>query len=202
MPAGDLCTVEDVRSFLQKQDADSEQDLILAALIGRASVAIMRYTEREFAPAGDPGVARKFELCDEWYDTILSLAPYDLQTATAVKLDTDLASAVTLTAEEYRLMPRPARDGVYNRIRLRPQTASSSTWFGDIREVEITGTWGFPAVPEDVRHAAVVTVADWFRRDVAAFSTTFNLDTGALDVPQAVPRSVLPVLDAYRRMGY
>lgn len=201
LPAADLCTLEDVRAELQKPEGDLAADLILAATVTRASQAIMRYTEREFAPATDDAT-RTFELDDQWWDTFLSLAPYDLRGAPAtVKIDTDISAGVSLTAQEYRLFPRPARDGVYSSIRLRPQNFGTSDWFGDLRELQITGDWGFPSVPEDVRHAATVTAADWYRRDIAAFSTSFNLETDRLDVPQSMPKGVLDILDRYRRMA-
>jgi hypothetical protein len=200
--ASDLCSVADVRAFLQKPDQDTEQDAILASVITRASKAIMRHTQREFAPPVT-ATARVFEVGADWYDTILSLAPYDLRgTPTSVVIDSDLGGGSTLTAAEYRLMPKPNSDGVYTSIRLRPQSHSSATWFSDRREVTITGNWGFATVPEDVKHCAVVTAADWFRRDVAAFSTTFAVDQDRFDVPQSLPVGVLGILDAYRRHTY
>lgn len=201
-PSGsDLCTLADVRSMLQKQGTEVDQDSLLQALIGRASRAIMRYCEREFAPQTS-AATRIFEIDGDWGNAFLSLAPYDLRTVTSVKMDTDLGAGFTLTAAEYRLFPRPAKDGVYYALRFRPMSFGTSARFGDVREVQITGDWGFPAVPDDIRHAAIVTVDDWFRRDVAAFSTTFNLNTDSLSVPQALPRGVVPILDTYRRMAY
>lgn len=201
MAAQDLCSPEDVRLFLQKQPGETQNDPILGALITRASVAIMREVERQFAPT-ETGVAHRFEVGADYGATLLSLAPYDLRTVTSVKLDTDLASPYTLSTSEYRLGPRPNRDGVYTWIRLRPQNNGTAQWFPDVREVEITGNWGFSSVPEDVRHACVVTAADWFRRDVAAFGTTFSTETGELEVPQSLPKGIMPVLDRYRRMAY
>lgn len=201
MAAEDLCTVTDVRDFLQRPAADTVADAIIASLITRASVAIMREVEREFAPATS-ATARKFEVGGDYADTLLSLAPYDLRSVTSVKLDTDLSSPYTLTTAEYRLMPKPPRDGTYHSIRLRPQSVGTALWFPDRREVEITGDWGFATVPNDVKHAAVVTAADWFRRDVAAFASTFSAETGDIEVPQSLPRGVLPILDRYRRHAY
>ncbi len=191
-----LVTVAEVRSFLQKQDEDTEQDAILAALIERASEAVLTYTEREFAPVSATNTARQFYYPD---NGVLSLTPYDLNTLVSVKIDTvDGAGGTTLGATEYRLMPKPAKDGVYNWLKLNPVTGNpTGTRFND-REVTVTGTWGFPAVPDDVKHWTSVTVADWFRLNVAAFSTTFNLDEGRVDIPQALPAAVRAGLARYR----
>ena len=200
MAAADLCTVEEVRDFLQKPVADTNQDQILGSLITRASYAIMRFCEREFAPAGSVGVTRTFQIGygDEW----LSLAPYDLQTVTLVQVDTD-TTAYTLSTDEYRLDPPGKPQSVYTSIRLRPLSVSTSgrqLW--PTRQVQITGTWGFPSVPDDVKHACVVTVATWFRRDAASFSSVFRLDEGAVERPEALPSAVKGVLTPWRRMSF
>lgn len=201
MAATDLCSVADVRDVLQKPDEDEEQDAIIGALVVAASLDIMDELEREFAPA-TTGVARKFEVGSDYGDTILSLAPFDLRSVTTVKLDTDLASPYTLSASEYRLYPKPSRFGTYTSIRLRPQSVATANWFPDIREVEITGNWGFATVPANVKLAAAITAADWFRRDVAAFSTTFSAEADRFEVPRAIPSVAIDMLQRFRRHSY
>lgn len=197
MAAADLCTLEDVRLFLGKDDSDTSQDAVIASLISRASLAIMRDCQREFAPASS-SAARVFR-----YSTPgrMSLAPYEARTITNVRMDSDQASPVTLTASQYRLWPVPAPDGTYLTVLFDGTEGSSSSAWRD-RIVEVTGTWGMAAVPEDVRHACVVTAATWFRRDVAAFSTTFKLDEDRVERPEVLPAQVRGLLDRYRRHEY
>lgn len=197
MAAADLCTLEDVRLFLGKDDSDTSQDAVIASLISRASLAIMRDCQREFAPASS-SAARVFR-----YSTPgrMSLAPYEARTVTNVRMDSDQASPVTLTASQYRLWPVPAPDGTYLTLLFDGTEGSSSSAWRD-RIVEVTGTWGMAAVPEDVRHACVVTAATWFRRDVAAFSTTFKLDEDRVERPEVLPAQVRGLLDRYRRHEY
>lgn len=194
----DLVTVEDVRRFLQKQSTDTGQDPIIATLISRASKAIIRYTEREFAPAGSAGEARTFEYAG---GSFLSLSPYDLRAITRVRLDIDEASPTTLTSSDYRLYPNPASEGVYTAIRLAPYLIHSSTRWQQ-RLVEITGTWGFASVPEEVKHWTIVTVALWLRRDVATFESTFSIDEERLERPQALPSAVRAGLSHHKRDVY
>lgn len=197
MAAADLCTLEDVRLFLGKDDSDTSQDAVIASLISRASLAIMRDCQREFAPASS-SAARVFR-----YSTPgrMSLAPYEARTVTNVRMDSDQASPVTLTASQYRLWPVPAPDGTYLTLLFDGTEGSSASAWRD-RVVEVTGTWGMAAVPEDVRHACVVTAATWFRRDVAAFSTTFKLDEDRVERPEVLPAQVRGLLDRYRRHEY
>jgi hypothetical protein len=63
--------------------------------------------------------------------------------------------------------------------------------------VTVTGTWGFPAVPEDVKHWCKVTVAEWMRKDVSAFTTTFNIDAQRFDVPSELPAAAKAGLAHY-----
>lgn len=200
MATTDLCTLSEVRSFLQKQSTDTGQDAIISSLITRASMAIMRYADREFAPASTSTV-RKFE----WHPgaPFVDLAPYDLRTVTLLRLDSDQTTSTTLSTDEYRLWPRPNRDGTYQAIRLRPTSVVSPSWqFPDIREVEVTGTWGFAAIPEDVKDTCIKTVSIWLRRDVAAFSTTFNITEDRVERPEFLPQAIARQLDHYKRTIY
>lgn len=201
MAAYDLCTLTEVRAFLQKQTPDTGQDTIINSLISRASLAIMRYADREFAPVDAGPTARKFE----WHPAapLLDLAPYDLRSATLIRLDSDQTTPTTLTTDDYRLWPRPNRDGTYQAIRLRPYHIASPSWqFPDVREIEVTGSWGFAAIPEDVKHVAITTVAIWLRRDVSAFSTTFNITEDRVERPEFLPSAIARQLDQYKRTIY
>ena len=191
MASYDLCGTADVATYLQKASTDTSQNALMGDLITRASRSILNWTGREFAPAGT--AARSW-----WYygDEVLSLAPYDFRSGT-VQIDTHTSSPSTLTENsDYYLEPLPAPDGVYQHIRFARGWCAYNQ-----REVTITGNWGFSAVPEDVKHACVVTVGIWMRRDVQAFSATFNVDEGRLERPEALPSAVRATLGHYRRPG-
>jgi hypothetical protein len=118
VPAGsDLCTLDDVREFLQEPTADTQQNAIITGLINRASATIMRWTAREFAPRTD------------------------------------------------------------NALRTFTYTGGNRL---------------------DLTHACIVTVAIWLKRDVSAFSRTFNLDEQRTERPDALPSAVARMLAQYR----
>ena len=190
-----LVSVADVRKFIQKPDPDQQQDAIIGQLIESASKAMMTAAAREFAPQSSAGTARQFWYCG---NGVLSLTPYDLATLVSVKIDTvEGAGGTTLAAAEYQLKPKPAKDGVYNWLKLNPLAGPPSSRFAE-REVTVTGTWGFPTVPDDVKQWACVTVAEWLRLHVSAFSTTFNIDEQRLERPEMLPSAVYAGL----RRGY
>jgi hypothetical protein len=191
MAAIDLATLADVRAFLQEPAGDTQQDAIISPLITRASRIIIRWAGREFAPKAD-GATRVVTYHGGGY---LDLAPYDLRAATTVTLDSDQPSPIALTAgTDYLLRPAAAVDGVYQAMRLPTYLTAPS----EGRAVTIIGNWGWPTVPEDVAHACIVTVAIWLKRDVSAFSRTFNIDEGRTERPQALPSAVIDMLAPYR----
>jgi hypothetical protein len=188
----DLTTVAAVRAFLQIPGGDDEQNAIIAALITRASRVIAVWTSREFAPAND--VTRSF-LCGR--RGMIDLAPFDLRAATEIVFDTDTAgSNTTLATLDYRLGPVTSRDGTYQWVRL------DRRWWHRRRHdevvVSITGDWGFAQVPADIEDACIKTVGMWLKRDVSAFSRTFNLDEGRTERPDALPAAVTAILQPYR----
>lgn len=194
MAAIDLCTTSDVRAFLQKPAGDTGQDSLIGDLITRASRLILRYTEREFAPK-TTAATRKFEWNGGGF---LSLAPYDCSSVTSVQRLLYDDTPVTLGAIQWRAWPVQPVDGVYTAIRIWGTVPQSVGIKPTI--ISVTGNWGFPSVPEDVKAACIETVTTWLRRDVAAFSTTYNIDEARLERPEVMPASAARKLDYYRRV--
>lgn len=200
MAASDLCTVADVRARLQKPTGDVGQDAIMETLITAASKVISNYCNRQFISEGTSTTSHVYSVRLNGYRRgYVDLVPYDARTVTQVKLDTDQTSPTTLTTEEYRLLPKSqAGDGVYSYMLLQPFGLTGSMRWPE-REVTVTGTWGFLEVPADVNEAAVETVALWLRRDVSAFTTTYVLDEGRVERPEALPAQVRAMLSNYVR---
>jgi hypothetical protein len=189
MAAGDLCTLQDVRAFLQKADTDTAQDALIASFIIRASTAIGRWCEREFAPQTAAGVTRLFEV--DWdSESYVSFAPYDLASASAVTIDPDMGTGFVLPAAQYRLYPVNRPLGVYTGMKVIPLMFATGPVLFSNRQVSITGTWGFPSVPADVAYATVITVAMWLRQDMSAFGTNVLLDDDGGESGDVLPRMV------------
>jgi hypothetical protein len=190
----DLTTVAAVRAFLQIPGSDDEQNAIIAALIKRATRLIAVWTSREFAPAD--GATRSF-LCGR--GGMIDLAPFDLRVATDIVFDTDTnGTATPLTTGDYRLGPVTSRDGTYQWVRLDRRWWQHRRRHHDEVVVSITGDWGFAQVPADIEDACIKTVGVWLKRDVSTFSRTFNLDESRTERPDALPASVVAILQPYR----
>jgi hypothetical protein len=202
----DLCTIQDVRSTMELQVADQTRDPVIAQYISDASQAIMRYTDREFAPAST-GLTRTFAIDISGGDLVVELNPYDLRVATTVTLSPE-GVATVLDSTMYSLEPVTNPDGVYKRIAISPFVGGViSTWalkFG-YAKLAIQGNWGYATVPLDVKVATVQTVRSWLDRSVTAWGLRDTVDLGPGMNPQAdgsygIPPSALRTLSTYRRM--
>lgn len=196
--AGMLCTLEQVRAYLDVPTGTTNQDDLIEDLIARASKLIEKTAQREFGLRGT--LTRTFRMEDGYLD----LNPRELQTATLVTLASpdSPSTAATLVADtDYVLLPEGAtEEGTYLAIELGSAYRRHTSAFGFAR-VEITGVWGMAEVPRDIEQAAVQTVGLWLRRDVQAFTSTYNVDEGRLERPEALPSQVQAVAGNYTRWG-
>lgn len=191
-----LCSVEDVRQLLDVARENTTQDDLISVEIARASKLIEKVAQREFAPRGT--LTRTFRMEDGYLD----LNPRDLQSATLVTIAAPGGTPDTLTADDgYVLGPEGGSDeGTFFAIELGSSHRRLTSAFGFAR-VAITGAWGMAAVPKDVENACAQTVALWLRRDVQAFTSTYNVDEGRLERPEALPSQVAAVVGNYTRWG-
>jgi hypothetical protein len=197
--AFDLTDLESVRAFLQYNADDVDQDPVIEGMITAASRSILEEFEREFAPATNAETRRfVFDL----REPRLALSPYDLRAVTSVTLNANEAPGTPLTEwADYELAPYPAKHGVFTGIDfLTPIPLPVLTKRTTRCVVDVNGNWGFAEVPEDVKHWTNVTVAEWLRKDVAAFSNVFNLESGFLERPAALPAAAIAGLRHYRRI--
>jgi hypothetical protein len=185
LAANALTSVANARLWLRDSQADQAR---LELMINSVSLLIAAYTRREFVPAVN-AATRRFR-----YDGggILSLAPYDLRSVTAIVLFSDLPSSSqrTLAAQsptqagEYRLEPRnrtPEQTWLRVALPVLPAPAGAARAFG--YEVAVTGDWAVGSVPADVEEAALIAIEDMWRNPGGAASRSL----GAFEVVGEVP---------------
>jgi len=178
-------STDDLKDYLRIGDSADDADVLTAALA--ASRAIDQFCGRQFGvlssaaaryytPRRDPD-----RLC--WVVDI-----DDLQTTTALVVETDTAGdgtfATTLTLDtDFRLAPyNAAADGL-------PWTMLVPTFFpsqivpavfpGWERSVRVTAKWGWTAVPDVVKQAALIQAARFFARRNAPFGVAGSPDMGS-----------------------
>ena len=153
----DLITLNEVKTALGL--TNNSQDAKITQAIPEASAAIRNYVDRDFETPVSSSTVRTY-----YYDGSGVLEIDDAQTITAVTLDT-----VPLTTDEYSA--EPAGNSPYTWLFLPEQKWQSSPAMGFTRNLDnlwwrqtgkaqvvtVTGTFGWAAIPEDVKRAAIWT---------------------------------------------
>lgn len=206
MAAQDLCSLSEVRAYLELPTADTGRDTLISNSITPVSDAIMRYTQREFAPA-TTSATRTFRL--DVGNLKLDLAPYDLRSVTAVTLHPESSAPITMTATtQYQLHPITSTSSVYTSIKIAGNIpnlwqSDSGRFFG-YAQISIAGAWGFASIPSDVKQAAIIAVASQVRRDIVALDMGDVLSNPRELGPErptnySLPAASLRLLSTYKR---
>jgi uncharacterized phiE125 gp8 family phage protein len=200
MATGDLTTLAAVQEHRQKLDTtNTTQDAIIASLITTASSMITNYTQREFIGYGGATSTPSARTYRYEGRGVLPLGQDDAQTVTQVRIDTDTDDPTTLEDTQYKLSPTRRRDGVITALHLINLPVAQRTVQGwpIYREVEVTGTWGWPEVPDQVERACILLVMDLLSRT----SSWRGGDEDLMPSPGgvAMPLHVRTMLAPYRR---
>lgn len=182
MPTTTYATLAQLKVRLDLTADDPEIDDALDRVIASASRAIDKVCDRRFYQLA----ATTKTYTPECGDT---LAIDDLVSVTSLVTDQDgdRTYETTWLVTDYDLTPdNAAADGLpYTRIELSPRTTK---WFPVWRRsVQVTGTWGWPAVPEPVTEATLILATRYFRRPTLPF--------GLAGSPELAPMAELPAVD-------
>lgn len=185
----DLTTLAAVRTLLQMTGGVTEQDDIIGSLITRMSSTISRHCQREFAPAVS-AASRTVEL--DRCASLQSLAPFDCRAATAVVLDTGMATEQTLATTQWQLALHDPSNQVWQALRLCNVSIPSTGG----RTLTVTGDWGYESVPAHVEQACILAVVSTLRQDVQAFGGPLQPNSfgDGVNDDQALPPGVRGLL--------
>lgn len=152
------CTDAELREYCQIADGDDDVNLVRVAYA--VSNGIESYCRRQFNDSG-AATARVF-----YPDSLNHVVVDDFSTTTGLVVKTGTTTFGT-TLTSYNLEPLNGvvhgRPGFpYRKIRLYGSTFATSV---DRRPtVEVTARWGWTAVPDDIKLAALMQAARKFRR--------------------------------------
>lgn len=217
----DLITLAELKTA--RGETGTENDPRYTWLISVASALVRNYTGRDF------GSAQATEERSFQYDGSGYLDIDDASVITTVKFvdSTGVANDQVLTANQWFPQP-PLRDDapVYWYLVLpgAPRSPGYSpemgfTWNADIyysenrfpstpQMVKVTGTWGWPTVPVDVKQAAIWAIEDWLGQDggegltseaIAGYARSWARGSQDMPVGMAMPGRSLDVLAAYAK---
>lgn len=176
-----LVGLGETKDWLQSNQIDTGQDADLVRVINDVSQRFHEEAEREFKVFGANPQVRMFDLCDmppgeAWYvdgqylgqigNGSRTVRVGDLTSFTSVRiLGNDWATLVENITPLSKVASHPLVRAPWQPIRaleLRYDTAALSPGY----RLEVTGNWGFPLVPGDVKQAVLDGIAAVMDRDV------------------------------------
>ena len=188
------CTLADVKAALRI--TDTVDDSLLEQSINSASRMIDQYCNRYFYSTS-AGEVRYYQAEDSytcWID--------DCQTITSVKTAvTDPTTYDTVWAvTDYQTLPanRWANGAYYPITGLQ---ATDNYWFptwADIALVEVTGTFGWPSVPEPIKFATIIQASRLFKRLESPLGVAGVSDIGIMRVGANIDGDVAQLCNPYR----
>ena len=214
----DLITRDELKSILGIDPTDTRKDAQYDEVIPLASQAIRTFTGRDFATA-TVTESRNFE-----YDGSGFLDIDDAADITTVEFIVPHAANLALDSDQWYAAP-PRRDDspVYDYIVL-VSPSGSNPYMGFERNLDVlyeegrlpgvtrtavvTGTWGWPEVPGDVKLAAAWTIKSWTdtpegddnlsAEAIEGFSRSWGNRTAATTA-LAIPNRARDLLAAYQK---
>lgn len=179
-------TIRALKTRLGISVGDVVDDEELHAACFAASRAIEQYCQRTFYRTAT-GTTRVFEPsgpCDLDFG-----AWNDLVTLTALATDEAGSGSWTTTwaAADYQLLPLNPTAGPEQRPYTGLRATGSRrfptlTGYGRTDRIQVTGTWGWPAVPQPIRMAALVVAAELFKAKDAPLGVAGFGDLGVVRV--------------------
>jgi hypothetical protein len=181
---------------------DTVDDVVMTGVLESVSEWITEYCDRHFWQDGTVGtpVARTFSPCHPYM-----LPIDDLVSVTTFKSDEsgDGTFETTWSASDYQLQP-------VNRPTGRPYTkvAAVAGRLFPVRydytrgnRVEITGVWGWSAVPDAVKQACLIQASRVMKRRYSPEGVIGPSDFGAIRVGTRLDPDVEQLLNPYRLVG-
>lgn len=181
----DYVTVVELKAAMPDTQWGTSYDVILAALVTRASRALDTFTGRgdnEFAASAD--TIRYFDGQGDDAIWIGELSAVPTTVAVAEGGDVDGAGGTggtytTWAATDYLVWPRNAlaQGRPILRLDIDIQNGTKAYFYPYPKSVKITGRWGYStAAPDIIKQATITQAARWFKRGQQAYQ-----DTGAIE---------------------
>jgi hypothetical protein len=184
----------DVKAALRIQD--TVDDALIENSINSASRLIDQYCNRYFY-SGTAGEVRYYKANDGftcWIDDAQAITEVVTASVDPTIYDT------TWDVTDYQMLPinRVANGGYY------PITGISATdnylfpvW-ADIALVKVTGTYGWPSVPEPIKFAAIIQASRLFKRLESPLGVAGVSDIGIMRVGANIDGDVAQLINPFR----
>lgn len=189
------CTLEEVKDEIGIENSD--EDSKLQRVITNVTGLIDSYCHRSFNSVSD---TRYFDGAGNalFIDDLISVTGE----GESIKIDNGAGTwASTMAVTDYILYPL----NTLPKTKLELSTYSNFGSFasGIKQGVKITGTWGYPSVPADIKAAALMWVVILWNARKAGYSKTIgNEAIGVITIDKDPPSEVKKILNPYRKIRW
>lgn len=212
-----LIDLSTYKSLLGIQAGVTQRDAQITALLDPASQAVQTYTGRNFAVSTGIATARAFQ-----YDNSGFLDVDDCTAVTSVSVTIPNVDPYVLDVNAWTAMPDSGPVTYYLLIHGGVSPYGASPEMGFERNLDqypygffkpstltVTATWGWPAVPEDVKLATALTIQNFVEDSdkaeglsaeaIEGWSRAWGSRSGAFTA-LAIPNRARDLLAAYQRI--
>lgn len=215
-----LITLAEYKAMIGIGVTDTRNDTQISALLEAASLAVIGYTNRNFTVQSGSATSRTYN-----YDGCGILDIDDCIAVTGVQYNIPNASPYILAPEEWTPMPGDGGLVYYYLLLYTTGYFSASPEMGFARNLDtypggyykepptisVTATWGWPAIPEDVKWATALTIQGFVApgsqstegltaEAIEGWSRSWGSRTGGLPA-LAVPNRARDLLVNYQRIN-
>lgn len=193
------CTAEELKSWIGVTDFDD--DLLIEAAINTASRGIDQYCSTFFYATTSQ--ARTFS---PRHDQILDVPPITSTSGLIVRVDyADSGTyGTTLTiVTDYVLKPDSGYDASGRAVPFNQLRTIGARWFPmwERPSVEITATWGWAAVPDEINQACLIQASRIYRRRLTPEGFAAGEAFGAIRLSSRIDPDVQMMVDPFRSGG-
>jgi hypothetical protein len=195
-----LVGLSETKAWLRQLNIDTSDDLSLVRVINDMSARFAEEAEREFKVFGTNPLVRTFDI-DEQTIWARELRVGDLTSFTQVRILDELGNLIQTPAlSDVISLPRVRRtwDPITTLRFTQNVTRFWSSYYPYV--VEVTGNWGFPSVPGNVRQAVLDAVVSTMDRDVENYKEDLAASAAVSGAAKddSLPGAAMDVALSYR----
>lgn len=189
-------TLSEAKARLGIPVADTGDDSIIENIIEAASRQIDKFCNRQFFQ--NVAQVRYYTAASDvlvFIDDCVSISAV----ATDRNLDRTWGTVVAVSDTELAPLNASVLGFPYTELRMKPLASNEFDLGLDL--IKITGTWGWPAVPDAVNEACLLLTSRLFRRKDSPFGVTGGGEVGTQIVISGVDPDIQNLLAPYRKIG-
>lgn len=186
-------TLEDLKAEVGIDDADTVDDDTLTANLAAASAAVDTWCDRTFTVATEAATARRFTALTGSRVLVDDIGD-------AAGLVVEVRSDATWTPVAVELFPFDRPSSLLPATTVLADSSAGARFPLGEGAIRVTARWGWPAVPEQVKRATILTAARLWKRKDAPLGIAGSADLGTMRLVPYLDPDAQVLLNAFRSL--